>query len=116
MSALTTSAAQLHRAAFGIDDLTAGGSAADATSVAISARDAGDRADQLTTPAEATALLQRANAMGDETLARAVGAKAHSMGAPWDPVLKAYIADRPKQGRAVNQLRSMPTTTEGTNP
>lgn len=105
MSALDTTTAELHQAAFGNRDLLAGAGPGDAASIAISARDAGDRVDQLATPQDALALLERANGTGDEVLARAIGQRAHSMGEPWDPVLAAYIADRPKQGRAVNQLR-----------
>ena len=60
--------ATLTSTAFGTRDLTSGASPADQASVAITARDAADRADQLDSPEAALALLQRANAMGDETL------------------------------------------------
>ncbi|GAA0986860.1 hypothetical protein ENKNEFLB_01945 [Nocardioides aquaticus] len=77
----------------------------DTASHAISARDASDRAAQIKTPAEAAELLERANADGDELLARAVArrsvrASEQAVGqravADWDAVSMTYLDARPR--------------------
>jgi hypothetical protein len=55
-------------------------------------------------PAALSNLLKQADEVGDEVLARAVGRQAHAVGA--DDVLSVFIADRPQQGAAVNELRT----------
>ena len=91
---------------FGIDDLTTGASPADRASMALSFRDAQQRAAQLTTTAEAQALLDLADQSGDELLARAVGNAALS-GLGMDDVGQAYLAARPQQAKAYDALRGL---------
>jgi len=61
------------RAAFGADDLLRGTSETDKAAVMLSFRAAQQRAAQLSTAAEARALLDTAMQTGDELLTRAVG-------------------------------------------
>ncbi len=91
---------------FGIDDMTAGASPADRAAVSLSFRDAQQRAAQLTTTAEAQALLDLADQSGDELLARAVGNAALS-GLGMDDVGQAYLAARPQQAKAYDTLRGL---------
>lgn len=94
------------RKLFGIDDLTTGATPADRASMAMSFRDAQQRAAQLTTTAEAQALLDLADQSGDELLARAVGNAALS-GLGMDDVGQAYLAARPQQAKAYDALRGL---------
>ncbi len=94
------------RSLFGIDDLTTGASPADRASMALSFRDAQQRAAQLTTTADAQALLDLADQSGDELLARAVGNAALS-GLGMDDVGQAYLAARPQQAKAYDALRAL---------
>jgi len=91
---------------FGIDDLTTGASPADRASMAMSFRDAQQRAAQLTTSTEAQALLDLADQSGDELLARAVGNQALS-GLGMDDVATTYLAARPRQAQAAENLRAL---------
>jgi hypothetical protein len=94
------------RRLFGIDDLTAGASPADRATMAMSFRDAQQRAQQLTTSSEAQELLDLADQSGDELLARAVGNAAMS-GLGFSAVADKYLANRPKQQAAVDALQGM---------
>lgn len=89
---------------------------------AISARDASDRAAQLTTPAAAADLLRRAEADGDELLARAVarrciessdGAMTKQISRQWDEVTTIYLDSRPSLMPVVEELAEIETMTTG---
>jgi hypothetical protein len=92
------------RAAFGTGDLAAKSSPAEQVAIGAAHRSAIDRVSAIIEPAELSNLLQQADDVGDEVLARAVGRQAHAVGA--DDVLAAYIADRPQQGAAVKEIRT----------
>ncbi len=91
---------------FGIDDITTGTTPADRAAMSLSFRDAQQRAAQLTTSAEAQALLDLADQSGDELLARAVGNQALS-GLGMDDVATTYLAARPRQAQAAEALRGL---------
>lgn len=76
------------RKVFGIESIPG-----DRASLAISRRDAGDRAAKLTTAADALALLARAERSGDEPLARAIAE--HAMDSGWVDVANAFLDTRP---------------------
>ena len=97
------------RRLFGIDDMLSGASPADRATMSMSFRDAQQRAQQLTSPAEAQALLDLADQSGDELLARAVGNQAMT-GLGFDTVADNYLAARPKQQVAVDALQGMQRT------
>jgi hypothetical protein len=85
---------------WGVDDIPG-----DKVSASISYRDATDRAQALTDPQDAMALLTTAERSGDELLARAVACQADAYG--WDDVAGAYFATRPakaKQNAELHQL------------
>src|SRR5665811_2235047 len=86
---------------WGVDDIPAG----DKVSASISLRDATDRAQTLTTPQDAMALLTTAERSGDELLARAVACQADQMG--FDDVAGAYFATRPDKAKANAELHSL---------
>jgi hypothetical protein len=92
------------RSAFGTGDLAAKSTPAEQVAIEAAHRSAIDRVSAIMEPAALSNLLQQADDVGDEVLARAVGRQAHAVGA--DDVLARYIAERPKQGEAVNALRS----------
>lgn len=77
---------------------------------AISWRDAQDRAANLSTPAEAAALLQRAELTGDTHLSKAVAHEAYLnarhplTGAGWGDLLDTYASRRPEVATEINQL------------
>ncbi len=85
----------------------------DPATVAVSYRDAQDRAAGLTSSGNALALLSRAERSGDEPLARAVAGHAHdmSMGDHLDPgwgdVVDTFTASRPSAAAAVSTLRRL---------
>lgn len=99
---VTASQKKLERAIFGVDALMAGASPGDRATVGISFRDAVDRADRLTDPRAAQALLDRAERSGDESLATAVGARAHEQN--WPDVLASFTATRPAKATALAEL------------
>lgn len=83
---------------------------------AIAARDAADRADRLSKPAEALEVLRRATATGDNQLAGAVGRRAFELarqsmggsGAAWGEVVDAYLADhRPPDDPVTAELEEV---------
>ncbi|GAB3349946.1 hypothetical protein [Modestobacter lapidis] len=78
------------------------GVAGDPASLAISRRDAGDRAAQLKSESEALALLARAERSGDEPLARAIVERATEAG--WVNVANAFLDVRPHLNDEVNEL------------
>jgi hypothetical protein len=82
-----------------------GGIAGDPASLAISRRDAGDRAANLKNDAEAQTLLERAERSGDEPLARAIAEQAISSG--WLNTTNAFLDRRPHLDEAVNELWSV---------
>jgi len=98
--------AAVKRAAFGIDDLLTGSSQADRATMAMSFRDAQQRAAQTTTSSEAQTLLDVANQSGDELLARAVGNHALSSMDMGD-VTEAYLAAHPAQAAALDELQQL---------
>lgn len=85
------------------------------SSQAISSRDAQDRAGRLTDPREAAQLLARAEANGDEALAKAVAYHAinqsrgipRAMAAPWEDVAGMYLNARPQLSDTVEELASI---------
>jgi hypothetical protein len=88
----------------------------DPGSLVVSNRDAADRAERLTSPADAAAMLARAERSGDEPLARAVAAAAFdqvsAIGAigdpgPWGQVVDDYAARRPGKADAINELAQL---------
>jgi len=98
--------AAVKRKAFGIDDLLAGASQADRATMAMSFRDAQQRAAQTTSSSEAQTLLDVANQSGDELLARAVGNHALSSMDMGD-VTEAYLAAHPTQAEALDELQQL---------
>ncbi len=98
--------AAVKRKAFGIDDLLAGSSQADRATMAMSFRDAQQRAAQTTTSSEAQTLLDVANQSGDELLARAVGNHALSSMDMRD-VAESYLTNHPAQAAALDELQQL---------
>ena len=98
--------AAVKRAAFGIDDLLTGSSQADRATMAMSFRDAQQRAAQTTTSSEAQTLLDMANQSGDELLARAVGNHAMTTMDMGD-VAEAYLDQHPAQAEALDELQQL---------
>lgn len=101
-------AAAIKRRLFGIDDLVGRANPADAATMAVSFRDAQDRAQQIQNEAQAQELLDRANETGDELLARAVGNYCLSdggFGPTYAGVGDAYLADRPDKAAAYAELQ-----------
>jgi len=94
------------RAAFGIDDLLTGTSETDKAAVMLSFRDAQQRAAQLSTAAEARALLDTAMQTGDELLTRAVGNHAMTSLDMGDTA-QAYLDAHPAQAQAVQALADL---------
>jgi len=94
------------RAAFGIDDLLTGTSETDKAAVMLSFRDAQQRAAQLSTAAEARALLDTAMQTGDELLTRAVGNHAMTSLDMGDTA-QAYLDSHPAQAQAVQALADL---------
>jgi hypothetical protein len=92
------------RAAFGTGDLAAKSTPAEVVAIEAVHRSAIDHVSAIMEPAALSSLLGQADDVGDEVLARAVGRQAHAVGA--DDVLAAFVAERPKQGEAVNALRA----------
>jgi hypothetical protein len=75
---------------------------------AISARDAADRADAITTPTNASAVLDRAQRSGDQHLASAVAQRAADSG--WSNVLDQYVGDDQEKRAALDALRHQNAT------
>ena len=104
------------RSAFGTDDIEG-----DRASLAVSMRDAQDRAAQLTNPKDAAALLARAERSSDEPLARAIASHAYDhhvanigLGDPgWATVVDDYLTGRPAQTKAVQKLMALDSGAEG---
>ncbi len=98
------------RSAFGTNGLSG-----DPATVAVSYRDAMDRAATLASSTDASALLARAERSGDEPLARAIAGHAHDASTSalgrldpgWSDVVDAYTASRPAATRAVDTLRAL---------
>jgi len=94
--------------AFGTADLARDPGAA--ASVAIAARDAADRAAQITDPRQALDQFTQADARGDETMCRALAQQAWAMsasgigGPAWAELLDAFVATRPRAEAAINTL------------
>ncbi|MGB3761831.1 MAG: hypothetical protein WA966_01310 [Ornithinimicrobium sp.] len=87
--------------------------ASDPSTFAISARDAADRAAQVQSADQAADLLDRAEADGDELLAKAVARHAvrksetamnPDVASEWDGVTRSYIDARPRLTPAVEEL------------
>jgi len=98
--------AAVKRAAFGIDDLLTGASQADKATMAMSFRDAQQRAAQLTTAGEARDLLDTAMATGDELLVRAIGNRALTSLDMGD-VTESYLTNHPAQAQALDELQQL---------
>jgi len=94
------------RTAFGVDDLLTGTSETDKAAVMLSFRDAQQRAAQLSTAAEARALLDTAMQTGDELLTRAVGNHAMTSLDMGDTA-QAYLDAHPAQAQAVQALADL---------
>jgi hypothetical protein len=99
------------RAAFGIDDLLARTTPAEAAAISLSFRDAQARAAQLINAREAQNLLDTARQSGDELLVRAIGNHAlNTLG--MSDVADSYLAcvhpDRAETVQRVAQLNQMP--------
>jgi len=93
----------------------------DAGMHAISARDASDRAAQLSSPAEAAALLANAEADGDELLARAVARRSlrasdeqinRTAAQEWEDVTRVYLDARPHLMPVVEELAEIENMSE----
>jgi len=82
---------------FGVSTL-----AGDPGSLAISRRDAADRAEQLRTQSAALELFRKADRYGDEPLTRAVVQKAVDNG--WDDVVDAFAESRPDLADPLGEL------------
>lgn len=95
------------RAVFGIDDMTRRMTPAEQTAAQQSFRDAQQRAAALTTETEALGLLDTANNVGDELLARAVGNQALTSFAGWPNVTERYFADRPDKAAAWQRMTEL---------
>jgi hypothetical protein len=106
--------ADLERTLFGPGPKSAAG-----TDV-LAARDARDRAAQISTPAEAAGMLARAERAGDASLARAIFEKCWDqvgeldIGDHWADVGAGYLASRPKDQAAAAELGELlsPTPTD----
>lgn len=72
----------------------------------LSMRDAHDRASRIDSEADATAMLKRAVLDGDESLAKAIGARAHERG--WAAVVNEYGLRYDRQS-FINELDETPT-------
>lgn len=94
------------RAAFGIDDLVSGASPAERATMAMSYRDAQQRAAQITNPAEALHLMGIAEQSGDELLVRAIG-NASLQGFGMSEVADHYLAQRPAQAEALQRVHDL---------
>lgn len=97
------------RSLYGIDDMQARASHAEKAGMAMSFRDAQQRAGQATTSAQAGELLDMADQSGDELLARAVGNHAMS-GLGMGDVAERYLSTRPAQAQAAEHLQSLSRT------
>jgi hypothetical protein len=105
---LTTRRADLERELFGARKSMG----MDAATLAISTRDAADRASQISSAADAQRLLAQAEATGDDILARAVarvsvqrsdsGIRSHNEA--WEGVLRSYLETRPGLMSTVEEL------------
>lgn len=93
----------------------------DAGAAAISARDAADRADQLTKPADAAAALRRAESDGDAVLARAImrhavrsaeAAPVREAAAAWEGVARTYLDAHPALMPTVEELAEIEDLTK----
>lgn len=104
-TAATLAAAK--RAMFGIDDVTKRMSPAEQTAAQQSFRDAQQRAATLATESEALGLLDTANNVGDELLARAIGNAALTNFAGWPTVAERYFADRPDKAAAWQRMTEL---------
>lgn len=89
---------------------------------AISSRDAQDRAERLTTPAEAGEALRRAEQADDQVLAGAIThhavrrsrqAVSRQATQEWDAVLAAYVDARPAKEPVVRELAEIERGTNG---
>lgn len=97
----------LNAKVWGLDDI-AGRNGTDRASASVSYRDAQDRAAAVETMQGALALLVRAEATGDELLARALAARAASEPlSGWGDVLEAYFNERPQKVAAYLELRDL---------
>lgn len=80
---------------------------------AISFRDATDRAQAITTEAEATASMESANLSGDTVLQSALLKRAYDAqainGNPWTNVIDAYRTARPDNADATQELLELTT-------
>lgn len=94
---------RLTAAVWGIGDI--GSTGLDRATASVSYRDAQDRAAGLDDDGDAARLLTRAEASGDELLARAVAQVAWTNG--WGDILDAYLATRPQAGTALADLDNM---------
>jgi hypothetical protein len=91
---------------WGLDDV-AGQNGSDRASASVSYRDAQDRVAALETLDQARELLARAEATGDELLARALAARASDPMWSWDEILDAYFELRPDKVAAFVELRDL---------
>ncbi|MGI8682421.1 MAG: hypothetical protein ACR2JO_09925 [Mycobacteriales bacterium] len=107
-SAAQQSAAEQRRLtakAFGIDDIA--DHAVDRATLAVGYRDAMDRVAGLETVREAEEMLNRAEATGDELLARAIAQRAFTqrqVDTSWQEPLNSYLATRPHADEAISAL------------
>lgn len=108
----TAAVAQANRTLYGIDDILASASPADKATVAISFRDAQDRAAQIGYDANAAQILwDSAARSGDELLARAVGG--YCLDNRLSDVADQFLATHPTQAQALNDLAALQRTTNG---
>lgn len=85
-----------------------GSLAGDRATLAVSMRDALDRAEKLRSPADALGVLERALSTGDETLARAVvrvaWERTDTATPAWGEVVDKYLAARPDRVATAERL------------
>ncbi|MFF9168297.1 MULTISPECIES: hypothetical protein [unclassified Streptomyces] len=101
---VTTERARLSRKLFGHEG------EADAQTVIVR-RDAADRAAKLTSPEEAQAALQRAEANGDTHLAQAIAGQSYANG--WSSVVQSWIQANPQAATTNEQLAQLPDPNDG---
>jgi hypothetical protein len=103
----TARLAKLASRVWGIDDVV-GTSGLDRVTASIGYRDAMDRAATIDSPTQGLALLDQAEATGDELLARAIAFRFWQLGG--GAVLDHYVSTRPNASAALAELGALQPT------
>ncbi|MEV7983340.1 hypothetical protein [Streptomyces sp. NPDC086519] len=86
---------------------------------ALSARDAREKAAQLTDPREAHAAFQRAQRDGDTDYAKAIAARAADLasqpivGQAWQPIVASYVQGNDRRAKAYQELAELADPSSG---